>query len=97
MAERLYVTPRMREVAPHQCKQIDALRKYRRFALKGHIYCKNRCKEVEAAVVLQSIAAIDDLTADLLHAAKQMVEGVATGVELRNAAGTNTDISHSLD
>ena len=60
MAERLYVTPRMREVAPYQCKQIDALRKYRRFALNRHIYCKNRCKEVEAAEVLQSIAAIDD-------------------------------------
>ena len=51
MAERLYVTPRMREVAPYQCTQIEAL------------FCATGLKEGS----------------------------------VNAAAGTNTDILHSLD
>ena len=99
----MYVKPGMREAAPDLCKQIDVLRKDRRTELNRHSYLKNSGKEVEADEALQKIAAIDDQIAPLHAAAKQkLIEGVATGlkegsVELRNAARTNTDISHSLD
>ena len=86
MADRAYVSPKMRKAAPDLCKQIDDLRTKRRTALDRNIYMKNSGKAVEADEALQQIAAIDAKIAPLYAQARNLLlQGTASVLTQQSA------------